>query len=41
MKEGKDHDCVVIFFRNSNEVEIIVLMEIEEVIVFVFDERPI
>lgn len=41
MKEGKDHDCVVVLFRYGNQVEIIVFMVVEEVIVFIFDEWSI
>jgi hypothetical protein len=41
MKESEDHDCIVVLFRNGYKVKVIVLVEIEEVVVLIFDDRSI
>jgi hypothetical protein len=41
MQEGEDHYCIIILLGNSNDVQVVVLVEIEQVVVFVFDQRPI
>jgi uncharacterized LabA/DUF88 family protein len=40
VQESKDHDCVVIFSGDSDNVEVVVLVEVEEVVVLVLDEGP-
>lgn len=40
MEECEDHDCVVIFLGDGDEVEVVVLVEVEEVVVPVLDEGP-
>ena len=41
MQEGEDHDGIVIFLGDSDQVEIIVLVEVEEVVIPVLDEWPV
>lgn len=40
MEEGEDHDCVIIFLGDGDDVEIVVFVEVEEVVVLVLDEGP-
>ena len=40
MEKSENENSVVIFLRNSNKVEIVMFMEIEEIIIFIFDQRP-
>lgn len=40
VEEGEDQHCVVIFLGDGDEVEVVVLVEVEEVVVLVLDERP-
>jgi len=40
MEKSENKNSVVIFLRNSNKVEIVMFMEIEEIIIFIFDQRP-
>jgi hypothetical protein len=39
MQKGEDQNCIIIFLRNGNEVKVIVLVEIKQIIVLVFDKR--
>lgn len=39
MKEGKDHDSIVVFLGYGHKIQIIMLMEVEYVVLFVFDDR--
>jgi hypothetical protein len=38
VKEGEDHDCVVIFLGDGDQVEIVMLVEVEDIVVLVLDE---
>jgi hypothetical protein len=38
MEEGEDKNGVVIFLGNGHEVEVVMLVEVEKVVIFVFDE---
>ena len=40
VQEGEDHDSVVILLGDGDEVEIVVLVEVEQVVVLVLDQRP-
>lgn len=40
MEKSENENSVVIFLGNSNKVEIVMFMEIEEIIIFIFDQRP-
>lgn len=40
MEECEDHDCIVIFLGDGDQVEIVMLVEVEDVVVLVLDEGP-
>lgn len=35
MQEGEDHDSIVVFLRNSNKIQVIMFVEIEDIVLFV------
>jgi hypothetical protein len=37
MEEGKNHDGVVVFFRDGHQVEVVMFVEVEQVVLLVFD----
>jgi hypothetical protein len=39
MYKAKNHNSIIIFFRDSNNIKIIMFMEVEEMILFIFDDR--
>ena len=41
MKKGEYHDCVIVFTGDSYQIKIVMFMEEEKVVVFIFDEGSV
>lgn len=40
MQEAEDHDGIVVFLGNSNKIQVIMFVEIEDIILFVLYDGP-
>jgi hypothetical protein len=41
VEEGEDEYCIIVFSGDCNEVEIVVLVEVEEIIIFALDDGSV
>ena len=40
MQEAEDHDGIVVFLGNSNKIQVIMFVEIEDIVLFVLYNGP-